>query len=381
MAPKKPEDDVQTLIDNQVYMATTVDVVDPMEEEIRAELSEGKRQFESRGMHTLVVSTILVGVLILSFLYIQVQYYESSMRKPDGAEEVGVDPHTLQNSSWRTTYEIPENFPFYEISTTSFASMLPNSPPCPSEPSFALVVYVDDGTEVTAVEPWLMKCGASVRYFRMNGILETKDVDRIMNYVPNAQFIPITAEYVGVKDPEVEILTNPDFKDRIEGESNVITILKLSGHVTSKDIDVFKDILPYVEELTLESNAELCQALYRPPGQSQASCQVYWGELRVLRFVRPEKVGEPPSSLVEECTRTLEMIDMCWQLPQLKRLEVTGTSITQTNARYISDIIDRYRVTNVSFVDNTCTVPIPSPGEDFALSDWAFMCDTIHTGL
>lgn len=202
------------------------------------------------------------------------------------------------------------------------------------------------------------KCGSKVLYFRMNSDnLEEHDVDRIVNYVPNAQYIPIKAEYHGVKD-SYQLLSNSAFQQMVDKESNIITSLHLSGYVTSSNVRTLVDLVPFVEVLTLEG-PELCSSLLRQLRVSQSACSITWNELRKLKI-----------NVINDCQRTFEFIDMCWNMPQLKRLEIEGTQLNPVNVRYIEDIIDKYRIMNVNFDHNVCAEEVLQTG---AYMCWKFL--------
>jgi len=333
-------DDNQHLIIDPVYQATTREV-DPMEEELEAGLLN-KRGFEHRGVVAVVISTLIASVFLLSIAFIQVNLNSTAVFKESKFRSSRITyfpgPGQTLNSTWTTNYVLPKDIPLLEIGSDSKSFDFESA--CPSG-KFALVV---NGTKnLSRVEAWMQRCGTDVLYFRMNSdTLEESDINRIVNYVKNAQYIPIHADYHGIKN-SYELLSNSEFLDGVDKESNIITSLTLSGHVTAGNLKTFVDLIPFVEELTLEG-PELCASLVKQLRVNQSACSLSWNELTKLKI-----------SFGSDCQKTFEFIDMCWNMPQLKGLEVEGTNLNRVNIRYIEDVIDKYRVMNVRFVHNVCT--------------------------
>lgn len=309
-----------------------------------------KHRFEHRGLLTVIVSTLIAFVLLFSIFFIHVNLTSSVFREKTLITRFPPPGESL-NSTWTTSYVLPKNISLLEIHSQSFNF----KSACPSE-KFALVIHL--ATDLEKVESWMEKCGSKVLYFRMNSDnLEEHDVDRIVNYVPNAQYIPIKAEYHGVKD-SYQLLSNSAFQQMVDKESNIITSLHLSGYVTSSNVRTLVDLVPFVEVLTLEG-PELCSSLLRQLRVSQSACSITWNELRKLKI-----------NVINDCQRTFEFIDMCWNMPQLKRLEIEGTQLNPVNVRYIEDIIDKYRIMNVNFDHNVCAEEVLQTG---AYMCWKFL--------
>jgi hypothetical protein len=295
------------------------------------------KSFENRGIFNVIASTVIVTTLLCTFLFVNL-WYTTSFLTLEGSPSDALKEIKL--SSWKTSYDLPD-VPLLELHT----STLPGSDLvdlCP-DGNFALVLYLE--SPISTFAPWMEKCGSFVTYFRVNGNPEIEDIEKIIKFVPNAQYIPIKAELRIAKDDD--LLGDPEFQKVMEIDEKVVNSLAISGYMNPKMLrDVLK-IAPFIEELTLEGT-EICGSLVRPLGKFQKeTCEVDWTELRKLKIVG-----------VQGCFRTFDFIDMCWEMQNIYSLEVSGSHIDEATVRYIEDIIDRYRITKVHFEDNLCSAEI-----------------------
>lgn len=303
-----------------------------------------------------IAGCMLAASIIILYLWIHVQYinpmiveifkispHSNAIPIPKINHLKLIDPEPIK-SKWRVDYDLPAGIPVIKL----YARDMKNSEKIVCPPGkFALALYLDSDSELA--ENWLKVCGPSVAYFRIDGNPTQGDVENLIVYIKDAQYLPLK---VALRVEKGGILfNNPDFQ-RTMSSDEVIKSVEISGYATPKTIEELVDAVPYAEEITIKGN-EVCKSLRR---SLKSSCEVItWQVLQKLHIFD-----------TEECRGLYDLIYSCWEMPLIETLQIRKSIISGPNSDYIKGILDRYRITKVDFADNTCF--------DETLQTYPFMC-------
>jgi len=254
----------------------------------------------------------------------------------------------IGKSSWSVDYDLPPGLRVLIVNAKDIYGEEKSDIICPLE-KFALALKVE--SDAYLAENWLQACGDNVAYFRIDGDQSPVDIDRLIKYLKNANYLPLKASLNVEKG--ADILDNEDFQ-RTRKSDEIIRNVEISGYVTPQTIEKLVEVVPYAEELTIKGDA-VCNSLKRSRQGSVEGCQLSWQVLQKLHIVE-----------TGACLGMFDLIYSCWDMPSIETLQVRKSSINDPNANFIKGILDKNRILRVDFADNVCF--------GNTLLDYPFMC-------
>jgi len=307
---------------------------------------------------------LLAFSIVMFYLWVHVRYINPMISEIMEASSVQVSSssslsraslmskiNTFSNiqismSTWLVDYDLPDGVPVLKLSAKEIWKKPDIT--CPPQ-KFALALYVQSDSYLA--EDWLKDCGHNIAYFRVDGDPSADDIDRLVIYLNNANYLPLKGSLNIEKGGNIR--DNEDFQ-KTKKSDEIIRNVVISGYVTPQTIEELVEAVPYAEELTIEGDA-ICSSLKRSRQSSKEGCQLSWHVLQKLHIIE-----------TGSCLGMFDLIYSCWDMPSIETLQVRKSNINDPNANYIKGILDKYRITRVDFADNVCF--------GNTLEDYPFMC-------